>query len=88
MAVPVRTIAEALAHRTDEYRRASLAAGYRELANEVRELLPLADHPNPPAPRLTKRLALLETLNGRTPPVDTLTAIDVLEIARRRGANR
>jgi hypothetical protein len=84
MARRIPTVHEALAHRADEYRRASLAAGYREIVDEVRELLPLANHPNPPAPRLTKRLALLESMNGRTPPADTLTACDVLEIARRR----
>ena len=81
---PIIPIAEALAHRADEYRRAALVAGYREIVDEVRALLPLGNHPNPPAPRLTERLALLETLNGRAPPADTLTAIDVLEIARRR----
>ncbi len=72
-----------LAERTDEYRRQALAVSYRELANEVRELWPLSSHPNPPAPRLTQRLALLETLSGRTPPKGTLTAVQVLAIARR-----
>ncbi len=78
------SIPEALARRTDEYRRASLIAGYRELANDVRELWPLANHPNPPAPRLTAPLAMLESLSGRTPPADVLSARDVLAIATTR----
>ena len=81
---PTLTIAEALERRADEYRRQALAVFYRELANEVRERWPLSSHPNPPAPRLTQRLALLEVASGRTPPKDTLTARDVLRIARQR----
>jgi len=78
------TVHEARDLRTDEYRRASLTQSYRELIVELRELLPLASGPNPPAPRLTARLALLDTLSGYTPPVGILTARDVLVIARRR----
>jgi hypothetical protein len=84
MARTVLTVTEALARRADEYRRRLLADQYIDLAIEVRELLPLANHPNPPAPRLTKRLGELESLNGRIPPADTLTAADVLKIARDR----
>jgi len=80
------TVHEALALRTDEYRRAALSQSYRELIVELRELLPLASGPNPPAPRLTARLALLDTLSGYTPPKDTLTARDVLAIATAKGA--
>lgn len=78
------TITEAIARRADEYRRQSLADQYHDLAGEVRELLPLADHPNALAPRLTRRLGELETRSGRTPPVGTLTAGEVLRIARDR----
>ncbi|MEZ5562061.1 MAG: hypothetical protein R3F27_03805 [Gammaproteobacteria bacterium] len=78
------SIPDALARRADEYRRAALVAGYREIVDEVRELLPLGNHPNPPAPRLTKRLALLETLSGRRALSGTLTARGVLAIAQRR----
>jgi hypothetical protein len=77
-------ITEALARRADEYRRQSLADQYIDLVIEVRSLLSLADHPNALAPRLTKRLGELEALNGRAPPAGTLTAGDVLRIARDR----
>ena len=75
---------EALARHADKYLRRLRADRYSEIADEVRELLPLANHPNPPAPRLTKRLAQLETWNVRPPPTGILRAGDVLEIARRR----
>ncbi len=77
------TVEQALNRRTEEYRRQALAASYRELAHDVRELWSLNLAPNPPAPGSTKRLALLESLSGHTPPKDTLTARDVLAIARR-----
>jgi hypothetical protein len=77
-------ITEAMARRADEYRRRLLADQYRHLAAEVCELLPLASNPNALAPRLTRHLAELETRSGRAPPADTLTAGDVLRIARDR----
>jgi hypothetical protein len=77
-------ITEAMARRADEYRRRLLADQYREIAAEVCELLPLGNHPNPPAPRLTKRLGELETVAGRKQPDNVLSAWDVLRIARDR----
>lgn len=61
------------------------AALINEYVDEVLCLPPFANYPNLSASQLTKRLALLEALNGRTPPADTLMACDVLKIARRRG---
>jgi len=67
-----------------ESHRAALTDNYRELVIELHELWPLTSDPNPPAPRLTQRLVVLEALSGHTPPKGTLTARDVLVIARRR----
>jgi hypothetical protein len=81
---PARPISETLADTSARYRRRLLAGSYRELAAEVRALWPLSIDPDPLAPRLTKHLAALETLSGRMPPADTLTARDLLAVAVKR----
>ena len=77
-------ILESLERRADDLERHLLIESYRDLANEIRELLPLQTSPNPPAPRLTRHLAVLERALGHAPPADVLTGWDVLRVARRR----
>ncbi len=81
---PARPVAEVMAASSARYRRQLLAGSYAEIAAQVRELWPLADGPNPPAPRLTEHLRILDARSGRPSPAGVLSAADLLVIADRR----
>lgn len=82
--MPRRSVTETLTASSERYRRRLLADRYLEIAAEVRALWPLADDPNPPAPRLTERLRILDAAAGHQSPAAVLSAAELLAIAERR----